>query len=119
MQNFRQLKLWEKSHQLTLKIYHLSQSFPKNELYGLTSQMRRACSSIPTNLAEGCGQNSDAQLARFSQIAMGSASEVEYHLLLCRDLSYSQEKEFKELDNEITETKKMLASFLKKLRADS
>jgi four helix bundle protein len=82
MKDFRQLKVWQKAHQLTLAIYQVTGSFPRDEIYGLTSQMRRAAASIPSNLAEGCGRNSDAELARFSSMAAGSASELEYHLLL-------------------------------------
>ncbi len=119
MQNFRNLNVWHRGHQLTLEIYKVTKSFPKNELYGLTSQLRRACSSIPTNLAEGCGQGSDAQLARFAQIAMGSASEVEYHLLLAKDLEYLSETIYSQLNAQIIEIKKMLTSFVKKLKADS
>lgn len=78
MKDFKKLKAWEKSHQLTLAIYKVTRSFPKDELYGLTSQMRRASVSIPANIAEGCGRGSDAELARFCHIAMGSASELEY-----------------------------------------
>ena len=86
MKDFRQLKVWQKAHQLTLDVYRLTASFPSDEIYGLTTQMRRAGSSIPANLAEGCGRNGDAELSRFCHIAMGSASELEYHLLLARHL---------------------------------
>ena len=82
MKDFRQLKVWDKSHELALSIYRATKDFPKEELYGLTSQIRRASMSIPTNIAEGCGRNTDADFARFLQMAMGSASETEYHLLL-------------------------------------
>ncbi|HRJ76165.1 MAG TPA: four helix bundle protein, partial [Anaerolineales bacterium] len=82
MKDFRQLKVWEKSHQLALAVYKVTKSFPKEELYGLTTQIRRASMSIPTNIAEGCGRNTDADFARFLQIAMGSASETEYQLIL-------------------------------------
>jgi four helix bundle protein len=71
---------------LTLAVYRATARFPREELYGLTSQIRRSCSSVPANLAEGCGRNADAELARFCSIAAGSASEMEYHLLLARDL---------------------------------
>jgi four helix bundle protein len=84
MQDFRKLKVWEKSHNLTLEIYKSTESFPGSEIYGLTSQTRRSCSSIPANISEGCGRKSAAEFARFLQIAMGSASELEYHLLLAR-----------------------------------
>ena len=86
MKDFRQLKVWEKAHHLTLEIYRATASFPRAETYGLTSQIRRASSSICANLAEGCGRGGDAELARFCGIARGSASELEYHLLLARDL---------------------------------
>ena len=77
MKDFRQLQVWEKSHQLALGVYKATQDFPKEELYGLTSQIRRASTSIPTNIAEGCGRGTDPEFARFLQIAMGSASETE------------------------------------------
>src|SRR5688500_19694656 len=87
MKDFRQLKVWEKAHQVALAIYKATKEFPKEELYGLTSQIRRASMSIPTNISEGCGRNTDAEFARFLQIAMGSASETEYQLLLSHDRS--------------------------------
>ena len=86
MKNFRELKVWEKAHLLTIDIYRITATFPKEEMYGLTSQIRRASSSIPANIAEGCGRGSDNDFRRFLQIAMGSASELEYHLLLAHDL---------------------------------
>jgi len=86
VKDFRELQVWRKAHELTLAVYQITASFPREELYGLTAQLRRAGSSIAANLAEGCGRNGDAELARFCSIAMGSASELEYHLLLARDL---------------------------------
>lgn len=86
MKDFHELKVWHKAHQLALAVYRLTASFPREELYGLTSQLRRSSSSIPANLAEGCGRNGDAELARFCSIAAGSASELEYQLLLAKDL---------------------------------
>jgi four helix bundle protein len=86
VKDFHDLKVWQKAHELTLAVYRTTAGFPRQELYGLTSQLRRSCASIPANLAEGCGRNGDAELARFRSIAMGSASELEYHLLLARDL---------------------------------
>jgi hypothetical protein len=79
VKGFRDLKVWEKAHQLTLQVYKATASFPKEEMFGLTSQIRRAAASIPANIAEGCGRSGDAELGRFLQIAMGSASELEYH----------------------------------------
>jgi four helix bundle protein len=95
MRNFREIKVWEKSHQLTLAIYKVTQAFPVEERYGLTGQMRRASASIPANIAEGCGRIGDAELRRFMQISMGSASELEYHLVLagCRRRQISQSSE--------------------------
>ena len=98
VKDFRELKVWQKAHQLTLAVYELTATFPREELYGLTAQLRRAGSSIAANLAEGCGRNGDAELARFCSIAMGSASELEYHLLLARDLKLIQPKDYDALD---------------------
>jgi len=118
MKDFRQLKVWEKAHYLALAIYKVSVNFPKEELYGLTSQIRRSSVSVPTNIAEGCGRNSDAEFARFLQIAMGSASETEYLLLLAHELSFLRNNDYKKLQNDTEEVKRMLASFLKTLRTN-
>ena len=118
MKDFRQLKVWEKSHQVALAIYKATKEFPKEELYGLTSQIRRASMSIPTNIAEGCGRNTDPDFARFLQMAMGSASETEYQLILARDLEFLPEDAYEKLHNDVEEIKRMLASLLKTLRAD-
>ena len=118
MKDFRQLKVWQKAHQLTLAIYQLTASFPREEIYGLTAQMRRAAASIPANLAEGCGRNSDAELARFSSIAAGSASELEYHLLLAKDLNLIQLNDNPLLAEQIVEIKRMLTVFVQKLTAE-
>ncbi len=117
MQNFKSLKVWQKSHELTLAIYKATANFPKDELYGLTSQIRRACASVPANIAEGCGRTGKAELARFLQVAMGSASELEYHLLLAHDLGLLRDGEYKLLENQAVELKRMLSSFISKLRA--
>jgi len=82
MKNFHDLKVWQKAHLLTLAVYQATRGFPRDELYGLTSQLRRCSSSVPTNLAEGCGRSTDSDFARFCTMAMGSASELEYLLLL-------------------------------------
>ena len=118
MKDFRQLKVWEKAHQLALAIYKETKSFPKEELYGLTSQIRRASMSIPTNIAEGCGMNTDKEFARFLQIAMGSASETEYQLILAHDLEFLSKETHEKLHTNVEEVKRMLASLLKTLRAD-
>jgi len=117
MRDFRQLKVWEKSHQLVLSVYRGTNTFPVNEQYGLTSQMRRAAISIPANIAEGCGKNTDAELARYMQISMGSASELEYHLLLAHDLNYLTTDGYVPLHDGVVEVKKMLASFITKVRS--
>lgn len=117
MKDFRQLKVWEKSHQLALAIYKATKDFPKEELYGLTSQIRRSSMSIPTNIAEGCGRFTDADFARFLQMAMGSASETEYQLILARDLDFLPKDMYEKLHSEVEEVKRMLASLLKTLRS--
>lgn len=119
MRDFRELKVWEKSHKLTLDVYKATAGFPQEELYGLTSQIRRSCASIPANIAEGCGRDGDAELARFSRIAAGSASELEYHLLLANELNFLNNSDHGKLTKEVTEIKRMLTSFIQKLKADS
>ncbi len=118
MRNFKELKVWQKSHQLTLAVYKATSAFPKEEVYGLTSQIRRASASIAANIAEGCGRSGEAELGRFLQIAMGSASELEYHLLLAHDLGLMKTGEYQQLSNEVIEVKRMLTVFIQKLRAD-
>lgn len=119
MRNFRDIQVWHKAHDLTLKVYKVTKSFPREETYGLTSQMRRASYSIPTNIAEGCGRDSNIELGRFFTIAMGSASELEYTLLLSRDLGYVKGKYYEDLNAAVTEIKRMLATYLKKIRTSS
>ena len=118
MKDFRDLQVWHKAHQLTLIVYRVTARFPRHELYGVTRQLRRASSSIAANLAEGCGRNGDAELARFCSIAMGSASELEYHVLLARDLSLLSVSDYPELTLQITEVKQMLAGLIQKLTAE-
>jgi four helix bundle protein len=117
MKDFRKLKVWEKAHQLTLRIYKVTEEFPREELYGLISQIRRASVSIPTNIAEGAVRSSDADFARFLYIALGSTSELEYLFLLSKDLKFIQSEVQEELNAEINEIKKMLITFIKKLKA--
>ena len=85
MKDFKELRVWQKAHSLALEVYQATRSFPRDEIYGLTSQIRRAAVSVGANIAEGCGRRSDGEFARFLQIARGSASELEYHLLFARD----------------------------------
>jgi len=118
MRDFRKLQVWEKAHQLTLAVYKATVTFPQTELYGLTSQIRRASVSIPANIAEGCGRDTAAELTRFMHIAAGSASELEYHLLLSHDLGLLPTAIYTDLHNNVTEIKRMLTSFTQKLKAD-
>jgi four helix bundle protein len=117
MKDFRSLKVWEKAHALTLTIYKSTGEFPKQELYALTNQIQRAAVSIPANIAEGCGKDSDAELKRYFSIAMGSSSELEYLLLLAHDLGYLSENPYNLMHNELVETRKMLNAFIQKLKA--
>lgn len=116
MKNFRDLQIWDRSHQLTLEVYRLTHGFPKSETYGLVSQMRRSVSSIPTNIAEGSGRNTEKDFARFLDNAMGSASELEYQLILARDLEYISHDTYESKNSELIEIKRMLNAFLQKLR---
>jgi four helix bundle protein len=112
MRNYRDLQVWSKAHNLTLELYRVSRGFPREEIYGVTSQLRRAAASIGANLAEGCGRRTSSELARFVRIAMGSAGELDYHLLLSRDLGFMKDDEFKRTATDLTEVRKMLTSFL-------
>src|SRR5437867_9600266 len=116
MQDFRSLKVWERAHALTMKVYRASAAFPRDEVFGLTAQLRRACASIPTNIAEGCGRGSDADFARFLHIAMGSASETDYELLLARDLGYLDAPWYDQLFEAISEVRRMLNALLQTVR---
>lgn len=118
MRDFRSVDVWKKSHELMLAVYKVSAGFPSSELYGFASQARRASSSIPANIAEGCGRGSDRYFARFLQIAMGSASELEYHITLSRDLDSLDDAQQGSLEQATTEVKRMLTGFVKKLEAD-
>jgi four helix bundle protein len=117
VQDFRELVIWKKAHELTLAVYQASRSFPREEIYGLTAQVRRSSASIPANLAEGCGRDSSADFARFCAIGMGSASETEYHLLLARDLRIISLAVHDELATKTTELKRMLARLIRNVRA--
>jgi four helix bundle protein len=119
MQNYKELRVWEKAHFFTLKIYEESKLFPKEEIYSLTNQLRRAASAIPANIAEGCGKNSQQEFAHFLNIALGSANETEYLLLLSKDLRYLNEEKFVKLNENINEIKAMLISLIGKVRNDS
>lgn len=115
MKDFRKLKVWEKAHGLAVELYRMTLQFPSDERFGLTNQLRRAVVSIPSNIAEGCGRRGDRELANFLNIAAGSASEVEYQLLLARDLGYLNSEQHLRFDAQINELKRMLNSFMQKL----
>jgi four helix bundle protein len=115
MRNFLNLEIWKRSHLLTLKIYKITKYFPKEEMFGLTSQMRRSSSSIPTNIAEGCGRNSNPQLGNFLQIASGSCSELQYQIILSKDLFYITEEVFNELHTDAIEVRRMIFGYWGKL----
>jgi len=118
MKDFRKLKVWERAHQLVLTVYQRTASFPRDETYGLTAQIRRSAASIPSNIAEGCGRDGDAELARFCLIARGSATELEYQILLAYDLNLIPSEHYEELTLQITEIKRMLTVLVQKLNAD-
>jgi len=112
MRNYRDLQVWGKAHNLTVELYRVSREFPREETYGLTSQLRRAAISIGSNLAEGCGRRTSTELARFVRVAMGSASELDYQLLLARDLGFMKDDDFERTAKDLTEVRKMLTAFL-------
>ncbi len=117
MKSYRSLTVWEKSHRLTLAIYGDTASFPRQEAYGLTGQMRRAASSVGANIAEGCGRGTDGELRQSLTYAMGSATELDYHLLLARDLGFLAEDAYSARMAAVTEVQKMLSAFILKLRS--
>jgi four helix bundle protein len=119
MRNYKDLRVWEEAHRLTLSVYKASQEFPKEERFGLTSQVRRASASIPANLAEGCGRRSDGEMARFVQIAMGSGAELSYHLLLAWDLGFIKSEEHAELNANLERLMRMLSALSGKIRSAS
>lgn len=110
MRDFHDLRVWAEAHKLTVAIYRSTRCFPRDERFGLTSQIRRSANSIEANLAEGCGRQTDAELARFIQISMGSASELESHLLVARDLEFLAEPEYERLLQQLTIVRRMLCS---------
>jgi len=118
VRDFRSLKVWEKAHDFVLSAYTATAKFPREELYGLTSQIRRACMSIPANIAEGCGRSGEPEFTRFLHIGLGSASEAEYQLLLAHDLGFLTPSDHKKLVGKITEVKRMLTALILKLKAD-
>jgi four helix bundle protein len=118
MQDYRKLLVWEKAHQYVLSIYDMTVKFPNEERYGLTSQIRRATVSMPANIAEGCGRETNNELRRFLYIAMGSGSEVDYYLLLIHDLKWIETAEYQRLSSELNSIQRMLNDFIQKLKTN-
>ncbi|HEY49196.1 MAG TPA: four helix bundle protein [Dehalococcoidia bacterium] len=118
MRDFRSLNVWKKAHKLTLGVYQATRSFPREELYGLAGQLQRAVSSIPVNIAEGCGCQRNREFAYFLRVALRSASEAEYHLLLARDLGYLDNGTHDQLNDQVVEIKRMLTGLIEKLNTD-
>jgi len=116
MKDFKELRVWAKAHELTVLVYGLTRSFPRDEIYGLTSQIRRSAASIGANIAEGCGRRSDGEMARFLQIARGSASETEYHLLLAKDLGFLSTEEHRRAEQKLVEVQRMLTVLVQKVQ---
>jgi four helix bundle protein len=119
MRDYKKYLVWEKSHQLTLDVYRNTNSFPKDEMFGLISQIKRSSSSIPTNIAEGCGRNSDKDFCRFLYIAFGSANELEYQIILSIDLNFINNGNGQKLLFQVEEVKKMLNGLITKLNASA
>ena len=115
MQDFRKLKVWQKAHQFALSVYTISAMFPEEERFGLTSQVRRAAVSIPSNIAEGCGRETKAELRRFLFVAMGSASEVDYQLELAHDLQFVEGAAYRKTTQELSEIKRKLTGLIQRL----
>jgi four helix bundle protein len=115
MRDFKELKVWQKAHRFVLDVYRHTTSFPSEERFGLTRQLRNSAASVPSNIAEGCGREGERELARFLSIAAGSASEAEYQLILARDLGYLKHDLHRQLDDQVNEVKRMLNSFLQRL----
>lgn len=115
MRDSRSLKVWQKAHQVARGVYRVSRDFPSEERFGIISQIQRASLSIPTNIAEGCGYDTNAEFRRYLKIAMGSASETEYLLLFAHEEKYLDELSYQQLSKDVVEVKKMLATFIKRL----
>ncbi len=115
MRNFKELKVWQKAHRFVLDVYRETRSFPTDERFGLTAHVRKSATSIPSNIAEGCGREGNKELARFLSIAAGSASESEYQLFLARDLGYLHSDIHRRLEEQVAEIRRMLHSFIRKL----
>ncbi len=113
MKDYRNIQAWQRSHKLALLLYKITDKFPAKENYGLTSQIRRAAVSVPTNIAEGCGRTTETELTRFMDISLGSLNEIEYLLLLSMELGYIEKEVYQNLSKEVIEIRKMLTAFVK------
>jgi four helix bundle protein len=118
MKDFRRLKVWERAHKLVLFVYRLTAGFPSEEKYGLTSQLRRASASVAANIAEGCGRSGDGDFQRFLDVAMGSAVEVEYFLLLARDLGFLADDSYEDANRDVQEIQRILGSLIRKVASE-
>lgn len=118
MKDFRDLRVWESAHRLTLDVYKLTGCFPKAELYGLSSQMRRCSASIAANIAEGCGRRGNGEFHRFLQMASGSASELDYHFLLARDLQFLSEADYARISKALSQLRRMLTALIQRVDAE-
>jgi four helix bundle protein len=118
VKDFRELKVWERAHQMTLLAYKLTDRFPRHELFGLASQIRRCSSSIPANIAEGCGRVGNSEFHRFLQIACGSANELEYHFLLAKDLGFLAEPDYLAVQRQLLDLKRMLVALTRKVGSE-
>ena len=118
MKDYRQLQVWQRSHEFNLEVYRSTEDFPKHEWYGLRSQIRRSSCSIPANIAEGCGRRGDGDFYRFLDIAAGSASELDYHLLLAKDLGFVAQSDHRRLADKLNGIRRMLTALLRKVDVD-
>jgi len=116
MVNYKNYRVWQRSHKMVLTIYELTKSFPKSEQYGLVSQMNRAAVSVPTNIAEGCGRETQKELVRFLYVASGSSHELDYLVLLSKELGLVKEAKALDIINELDEIKKMLAALIQTIK---
>ncbi|MBL1280720.1 MAG: four helix bundle protein [Fluviicola sp.] len=117
MRDYKKYQVWTKAHKLALDVYALTKNFPKSEQYGITSQLRRASLSIPTNIVEGTGRNSEKEFAYFINIAAGSAAEVEYLLIFSKDYAYISENEHEKINAEVVSVRKMLNALYSKVKS--
>jgi four helix bundle protein len=115
VRNIKEYEVFKRAHKLALEIYKITKSFPKEELYGLVSQLRRAAYSVPMNLSEGGARQGEKEFSQFVNIALGSCEEMRYQLLLSKDLGYINLKKYRELDNEAEVIKKMLSKLYSKV----